>query len=329
MPVTIQDVANAAGVSPSTISRALADSPRVKLETRRRVQQLAQEMGYMPSAIARGLATRRTHKLGVVVLALADPFVSELVSYIDQVACQHGYSLLLSSCGDDPQRELAAFNLLRQQRVDAVIVADPSVPERFVPSMKNGESPVVLINKKHYPHSVATDNLAAATLAVNHLLDLGHTRLAYIGSSKNKVESQERLTGYQQTLTQRGMPVDPSLIVEGDGGCQGGWQGAAKLLRLPEPPTAIFCFDDLTAMGAMGAIQATGLSVPGDISVVGCDDIALGQYLSPPLTTVAQYKDQLARLSVEMALSLLHAEQPMPNQLLPARLVLRGSTGCK
>lgn len=327
MTVTIADVARAAGVSLSTVSRALSDSPVIKAETRLRIQRIAADMGYSPSAIARGLATKRTHKLGVLVLSLADPFVSELVSHMDQAAMEREYSLLLCTCGGDPQREMAGLELLHQQRVDAVVVADPAVPDKFLPLIQAGEPPVVLINKRHYPCSVATDNLVASSLAVEHLATLGHRRIAFIGSSRNRTESAERLDGYRLSLERAGHSFDPRLVRHEEGGCLGGEQGARFLLAQPCAPTAILCFDDLTAIGAMRAAAARGLRIPDDLSVMGVDDISLAPYTSPPLTTVAQDKEQLARLSVSMALTLAHGKGPVPGQILTPSLVVRGSTG--
>lgn len=327
MPVTIQDVATAAGVSLATVSRALANSPRVKPDTRQRIQELAAKMGYAPSAIAQGLATKRTHTLGVVVRDIGDAFVAELVRSIDHQALTHGYTLLLSHCGDDPSRELAATHILRRQRVDGIIVADPSVPETFLPPASGSGTPAILINSQQYHYSVGTDNPSATEEAVNHLLSLGHRRIAYIGSLRNAPESRERQAGYERALRRFGITPDPTLVAEGEAGWEhAGWAHTERLLRLPAPPTAILCFNDLTAIGALGAAQAAGLAVPADLSLIGFDDISLTRYLNPPLTTVSQDREQLARVAVEMVLALLDGSEPPARHLVPGRLVLRAST---
>jgi len=327
MAVTIQDVAQAAGVALSTVSRALADNPRVSLATRRRIQALAKEMGYTPSAIARGLATKRTRNLGVVVRDIADPFIAELVRNIDNVALEHGYTLLLSHCGGNPERELGAINLLRQQRVDAIIVADPSVGDSVLPTLEELQVPVLLINRRQCALAIGTDNVAAARLAVAHLADLGHRRIAYIGTARNRAESRERQAGYEQELRARGLTLQPELVVEGEGEWpESGHRSMQALLRLPQPPTAVFCFNDLTAIGAMASIHDAGLSVPADISVVGFDGISLGAHVNPALTSVAQDREGLARRAVEIVLDRLNAQNIAPPQLLPGKLVLRHST---
>jgi len=325
--VSMQDIAKIAGVSLSTVSRALADSPRVKLETRTRIQQLADEMGYLPNAIARGLATKRTHNLGVVVMDIVDSFIAELVRTIDKTALDHGYSVNLSNCGADPQRELAAIKILRQQRVDGIIVPDPHVANTSLSHLEKIGVPVILINNLNYPYSVGTDNVAAAQQAVNHLLDLGHERIAYIGTNRNRDENFQRWVGYKEALEGRGIAPDSNLVYEGDHNwSRTGWQGVERFLKLPQPPSAVFCYNDLTAIGVIGAVHSAGLSVPNHLSVVGFDNISLAPYLAPPLTTIAQQGNQIAQLAVEMVLNLLDGKKLPANTILPGELVVRGST---
>lgn len=327
-PVTIRDIADAAGVSPSTVSRALANSPRVTRKTRERIHRIAKEMGYAPSAIARGLVTRRTRTLGVTVRDVADPYIAELVRCIDRAALERGYSLLLSHSGNAPEREPDAVQILRQQRVAGLIVADPSVDDALLAAMGGDGTPIVIIDHRESPNCIDTDNLPAARLAVEHLLDLGHRRIAYIGDTRNWRESEERRAGYEQALAQRGLAPYPSWIdPSADSRPAMGRACAAHLLALSEPPTAILCYNDLTALGAMAAIHAAGLTVPGDISVVGYDDISLARHLDPPLTTIAQDREGLAELAVEMVLALLNGVEVPARRLLPGRLVVRASTG--
>lgn len=327
MAVSMKDIADAAGVSLSTVSRALADSPRVKLETRRRIQHLAKEIEYLPNAIARGLATNRTYTLGVVVRDVADPYIAELVRTIDKTALDYGYSVILSNCDADPQRELAAIRTLRQQRVDGIIVLDPFVGDASLPLLEEMAVPVILLNKKLHPYYVGTDNVHAARQAVDHLLDLGHERIAYIGGDREREDNLERQTGYMQALIARGIPPDARLVIEnGENPPESGWLGLEQLLKLPQPPSAVFCFDDLTAIGVIGAAYAARLRVPDHLSVVGFDDIALARHLAPPLTTVAQQKEMMAQFAVETVLDLLDKQEFPTNTMLPGRLVVRGST---
>ena len=186
--------------------------------------------------------------------------------------------------------------------------------------------PVILINHRTYRHSVGTDNEGAACMAVDYLAQLGHQRIAYIGGTRYRVESEERKEGYQRALAARGLSRDMSLMVDGEGDTEGGQKGMKQLLTLPQPPTAVFCFNDLTALGAIGAIQASGRRVPDDISVMGFDDITLNPYLHPPLTSVAQQKEQIAHMAVAMVLKLLMHESVPVGQFLAGKLMPRGST---
>ncbi len=326
MPVTMDDVARAAGVALSTVSRALSDNPRVNVATRAQIQKLAREMGYVPSAIARGLATKRTYALGVVVHDIVDPFQAELVRLIDMRALELGYSLLLSHSGDEEQREQQAINILRQQRVDAIIMPDSSVSDSFLSQVASEGMPVVLLNRMSYPYSIEIDNVGAGEMAAIHLLDLGHRRIAYIGGTRTQPENDDRQSGYARALEKRGQSVDPALITLGNGWSDGGRDCMREFLKLAHPPTAVFCYNDLTAFGAIGAIQAAGLRVPQDISVVGFDDIALASILHPPLTSIAQDKEQMAKLAVEMAHALATGKPAAPRTILPGRLVVRAST---
>jgi DNA-binding LacI/PurR family transcriptional regulator len=326
MPVTMDDVAKSAGVALSTVSRALADNPRVSITTRERIQQLAREMGYVPSAIARGLATQRTFSLGVVVRDIVDPFLAELVRLIDMHALELGYSLILSHAGNDERRELAAIYILRQKRVDAIIMPDSSVSDSFLSRVADHGIPVVLLNRMSYPYSIGIDNIASGEMAVEHLLNLGHRRIAYIGGLRCKAESDDRQNGYERALEKHGLPIDRSLIALGDSWPEGGQVRMRQFLNLPQPPTAVFCFNDLTALGAIGAIQSAGLRVPQDISVVGFDDIALSSSLYPPLTSIAQDKERMAKLAVDMAHALATGQSVSERTILPGRLVVRAST---
>ena len=326
MPVSMKDIARAAGVTESTISRALANSPRVKLETRRRIQRIAREMGYVPSAIARGLATNRTSTLGVVVMDSADPFIAAVVGAIDKSARDLGYSIILSTYGPNPEQEMSAIRLLLQQRVDAIIIPDPLVADSSLPRLEQVGIPIILLNKKSYVFSVGTDSIDGARQAVEHLLGLGHRRIAYIGGSRSEEESAERRAGYEQALIDHGICLEPSLIVEGDGWSEGGRRSMHQLLALPSPPTAVFCFNDLTASGVLLAAYGAGVRIPQDLSVVGFDDSNLASLLVPPLTTVAQQSDQMARLALQMALDLMEGNTPSTPITLPGKLVTRKST---
>ncbi len=328
MPVSIKDIARAAGVSHSTVSRALADSPLVKEETKQRICRLAREMGYSPSAIARGLVTKRTQTIGLVVTTIADPFVAEVVRGVEETALDHGYNILLCNSNAQSQRELAAVNTLREKRVDGIIVSASRVGNLYLPMLVETGVPIVLVNNEHsgrYVYSVVTDDEAGGRLATEYLLNLGHTQIAYISGPKMSSTSANRLRGYRQALAARGLTPDPQWIVPGDGGARGGEEGMARLIALPSPPTAVFCYNDMTAIGALLTARRLGWKVPDQVSVMGYDDIAFAAYTNPALTTVEQRKYEMGALAMRMMLALLGGAGAVENVLLPPRLIERES----
>jgi len=257
---------------------------------------------------------------------IADPFIAELVRAVDGVALDHGYTLILTHCGADPERELAAIHRLRQQRVDAIVVCDPSVAESSLPLLELAGVPVILVNRPSFRYAACTDNVQGARQAAEHLLDLGHTRIGYLSWRRHEEQNRDRQAGLEQALAGRGRGLDPAPAEGGDGWPEGGCRGVQYLLTLTQPPTALFCFNDLSAIGAMEAAQAAGWHVPRDLSVVGFDDIHLARYAHPPLTTVAQPCNALAHRTVQMALDLIAGEESPVGAPLPARLVVRSST---
>jgi DNA-binding LacI/PurR family transcriptional regulator len=326
--VVMEDIAKTAGVSRSTVSRALADSSRVKLETRQEIQHLAQEMGYVPNAVARGLITRRSYALGVVRLGFTDAYPAELVEAIDEAARKSGYRIVPSRRGTDAKQGLADIKLLLEQQVEAIVVIESPFVDEYLSLLANHNVPVILLYSGQHPYSLGTDNISAARLAVEHLQDLGHERIAFIGSSTIAVESRERQLGYEQALQQRGVTPDPDLIVTYDDWvwAEGGYKSVSKLLRLTQPPTAVFCWNDETAIGVLGGLGAAGLHVPKDMSLVGFDNISLVPYLNPPLTTIAQPKERIAELTMQVVLNLIAGDEIIGHQKLPGRLIVRGST---
>ncbi len=326
-PVSIKDIAKATGVSHSTVSRALHDSPLVAAETRMRIRRVAREMGYCPSSIARSLVTRRTNTVGLVVTTIADPFWGEVIHGVEEACLAAGYSLILCQSQADPEREVMAVRILREKRVDAIVVAASRVGSLYLDLLTEIQVPVVLINNNQqgpYVHSVGTDNVYGARLVAEHLAGLGHRRLAYIGGPPT-VENADRLRGFQQALAEARPSCDPPMVIPGDGRVTGGDVGLCQLLTLPDRPTAVFCYNDLTAIGVLRACRAAGLIVPEDLSVVGYDNIVLAAYTCPALTTVAQPMPEMGRRAAEMALALAGGAEAAGNVVLPVTLVVRES----
>jgi DNA-binding LacI/PurR family transcriptional regulator len=336
MRVSIKDIAKAAGVSHSTVSRALSDSPLVSDETKARIQRLAQEMGYSPNTLARSLVTRQTYTIGVVVTTIADPFVAEVVQGIEATAHDYNYTVILCSSGAQPEREIAAVEMLRSKRVDGVIVTSSRIGALYLEHLERIGAPIVLINNHNessgrYTFTVTVDNRHGGYLATEHLVQLGHRRIAYVTAPADHSSDLDRMAGYRQALIAGGIEPDLALIVTGNGRADGGERALQALIELGEPPSAVFCYNDMTAIGLMSAARQVGLSVPRDMAVVGFDDIPFASYFYPPLTTIAQPKVEMGRLAMKMALSLMaigeeNHEEEISNIVVRGTLVVRAST---
>jgi DNA-binding LacI/PurR family transcriptional regulator len=336
MRVSIKDIAKAAGVSHSTVSRALSDSPLVSDETKTRIQRLAQEMGYSPNSLARSLVTRQTYTIGVVVTTIADPFIAEVVQGIEATAHDHGYTVILCNSGAVPEREIAAVETLRSKRVDGVIVTSSRVGALYLEHLERIGVPIVLINNHNedsgrYTFTVTVDNRHGGYLATEHLIQLGHRRIAYVTAPADHSSDLDRMAGYRQALLEAGIELDPALIAPGNGRTDGGERALGALGALEAPPTAVFCYNDMTAIGLLLAARREGLAVPGDLAVVGFDDIPFATYCYPPLTTIAQPKVEMGQLAMKMALSLMtvgeeESQEELSNVVVRGKLVVRAST---
>ncbi len=327
--VSIKDIARAARVSHSTVSRALGNSKLVNPATRALIRKIAEEQGYTVSAVARSLVTRRTNTIGVVVTRIADPFVGEVMSGIEEFALSHGYSVFLATCQADPARELRAVRSFQERRVDGILVNSSRVGALYLPLLAEMKVPIVLINNEHpgeFVHSVSIDNLLAGREGTAHLVQLGHRRIAYLGNQYGLHADTERFAGYRQIMDEAGIGFQPELIAHGDGQPEGGKRAMERLLALSEPPTAVFCYNDMQALGALGAIRERRLRVPDDLSVVGLDDLFLASYTDPPLTTIQQPKKQMGCLAAQILLDLLAGGTPESRITLSGQLIVRQST---
>ncbi len=328
MPVSIKDIARAAGVSHSTVSRALHDDPTISQETKARIALLAERMGYTPNAIGRGLVTRHTATVGVVVRTIADPFVAEVVQGIEETALTHGYTTILCNSNSEPDRELKTVRALREKRVDAVIVTSSRLGNLYMNHLREVGVPIVLVNSQSasaYAHSVRIDDVLGGELAGRYLLNLGHRHIAYISGPAWTQASSLRLKGCRKALQADGLDLPEEWVLQGNGRADGGFAAAARLLKGGPPVSAVLCYNDVTAMGLLSALHEAGKRVPDDLSVIGYDDVAMAAYLQPPLTTIAQPKYDLGKRAMEMALALMVGEAEVNDLLLPPTLVERKS----
>ena len=329
MAITIKDVARAAGVSHTTVSRALRGSSAISAETTARIQSLAQQMGYVPSAVAQSLISRRTRTIGMVVTTIADPFIVEIVEGAESVAQAAGYSLFLASSHNDPDREVKVVETFHRRRVDAIIVTSSRVGSLYSSQLDQIAIPIVLINNQEegeYLYSVSVNDVHGAHLVVEHLYNLGHRRIGYIGTNTRPKSNRRRLTGYQTALAQLGLTPDPALVLSPDIEADVDRAKAVLDALVAAGATAVFCYNDLTAVGLLMACCQREVKVPGDLSVAGFDDIEIASYVTPALTTVRQPRSQLGAFAMSMALNLLNGKQ-VHDQTLEGELIVRKSTG--
>ena len=326
MSVSIKDIAQAANVSPSTVSRALQNHPRISEETRQVIHALASEMGYVPNVVARNLVAQRSATIGVAATNLADPYYARLLLGIEETAVANDYQVLLSSFYFDPLREEKIIRDFHERRLDGIIVTGSMSWTIYQPQIDRYFMPIVVINTPAYPYSVSVDRFIGAKQAVAHLLELNHRRIAFIAWGNEHPSNDSRLQGYRAALVEFDVAYDPSLVITGGGTIAGGIKAVAQLLILPQKPTAVFCFNDLTAIGVVNALRQNGYDVPSDVSVVGFDDLEMAQYHFPPLTTIRQPTYRLGETAVQMLLKLINGEDIAKPEMLAPKLVVRGST---
>ncbi|HNS50034.1 MAG TPA: LacI family DNA-binding transcriptional regulator [Anaerolineae bacterium] len=326
--VTVKSIAREAGVSLTTVSRALNDRPDIDAETRGRILSIAQRLGYHPSSLARSLATQRTQTLGLAVRTLSDMWVVEIVPAIEEMAHTAGYEVFVTTHYAEPDRERRVLDTFRSRQVDGILVISATLGEAYPPFQEEWGIPLVLISPlvdTAHRLVVGNDETGGARAAARYLAELGHRRIGHIGAPSWARPGRERLAGYHLGLAEAGLADDPALVYIGDAGVDSGLKGAEALLALPDPPTAFFCFSDLTAVGVLRGARARGLRVPEDVSVVGFDDVQLARYVEPPLTTIRQNMAEMGRRATRMLLDAIDGSEPEAAVELQPRLVLRGS----
>src|SRR5512142_3185933 len=289
-PATIQDVADRAHVSISTVSRVVNDiGYPVGPETRQRVLEAVESLGFRPNPIARSLVGKPTQTIGLIVPDISNPYYPLLSRGVEDIASQHGYTVIFCNTDRDAAKVRRYMEVLHEKQTDGYIFAGGGLEEGGEPLLSEKDhGRVVLVGRHRWPFpSVQVDNVAAACEATSHLIRLGHRRIAFISGPRNLTSARDRLAGYRRALREADLEADEPLVVEGDFQSEGGYEGAASLLRRGDGPTAIFAANDRMAIAAMAAAFDLGLRVPYDLAVVGFDDTPSAQYVRPALTTVA------------------------------------------
>jgi DNA-binding LacI/PurR family transcriptional regulator len=313
-PARLKDVALVAGVSVKTVSNVVNDFPHVRPATRAKVQEALDQLGYRPNLTARSLRSGRTGVIALAVPALDAPYFSELASQVVRAAIEHDWTVLVEETGGDRGREREAAAGLRGQLIDGVLLSPLAL--RVSDLAGSTGPPLVLLGERlgsGPADHVAVDNEEAARTLTEHLLNRGRTRIGVVGAQRPGLghTARLRIRGYRAALAAAGLAYDPDLVVQvAEWRRQDGAAGARRLLHRPDPPDAIFCLNDLLAIGAVRTLVDAGVRVPDDIAVVGFDDIEEGRFSVPTLTTVAPDKPAIARHGVELLARRLQQDAP-------------------
>ncbi|MBZ0298098.1 MAG: LacI family transcriptional regulator [Anaerolineae bacterium] len=338
--MTLEDIAEKAGVSRSTVSRVINDDPRVSKETRARVWSVIEGEGFVPDPLARGMVTRRTQVIGVVIptslsaIFRDSAYFPTLLDGIAKVVHSRDYGMLLWIAQASEEEQLFQQRVLKNRLMDGMIIASATTVNQrpFIDHLLRLNTPFVMVERAVHRSDqvsyVTIDNLHASQDLVSHLVKLGYKRIATITGNLDNVDGQDRLKGYQKALEQAQIPYDSSLVVEGDFSSQSGYEGMKILLQLPCQVDAVFAATDLTAVGAFQAITEVGLSIPGDIALVGFDDLPHASHMTPQLTTVWHPIQKKGAQAAHVLLDLIDGTLASPQHIqLPTRLVIRDSCG--
>lgn len=321
------DVAKAARVHPSTVSRVLSEQPghTLRPETRARVLAVVERLGYRPSAIARSLRLRRTLTLGMLVPDIANTFLAGIIKGAETAAHERGYTLVLCNTADLPEREATYIRVLRERQVDGVLVASTRMADGTIDGLRADGFPFVLVNRAAGVAAdlvVTVDNSGAAALVVDHLVERGHTRIAHVAGPRSTTTGLERIAGVRAAADRHRLEVE---VVEAESWSElGGYRAARQLFR-DVPPTAIFGANDLIALGALRAAREAGLRVPEDLALAGFNDTPEAELIG--LTTVHVAQEEMGARAASLLIARLEGERiAAPSVVLPAALVVRGST---
>jgi len=333
MSTTIKDVADKAGVSIATVSRALNGSPLVTDETRIKIVKIANELKYTPNMMARGLMLKKSETIGVILPDLHGDFFSEVMKGIDEVARDNGYHILVSSSHSDKNEIESMLKVMRSGRVDGLIIMSPHIDSTSLNDHITNDLPVVLLNctiNGKENTSILIDNFEGARQMVRHLIKHGHKRIAIIKGEENNFDAEERLKGYRSALYENGLELNPKLEIPGDFNEESGYTAMKKILNLKPRPTAVFASNDAMAIGAVSAIQSKGLKIPEDIAIGGFDDIPIAKYLKPSLSSVHVPINNLGTNAAIKLFKMIKNENNLSDgkTVLPATLVVRESCGC-
>ena len=338
MGSTINDVARLAGVSKGTVSKHLNGGRHVSVANKLKIAAAINELGFEPNRIAQGLSLKRSHTIGLIVANIGNPYYAELIRGAEDVASTLGYTLLLASTDGEPKRESSIVKAMRQRQVDGVIFASVRLADREVMALVRDGMNVVLASR-HLPDAdvdmVLVDSELGATMAVEHLIKHGHNRIAYVGGPVSIAQFQERTRGWRKALEAAGLPVHQDYAVHSQLlSVDAGASATESLLKLSQPPTAIFAATDNLAFGVLKTCNRMGYRVPEELALIGFDNVNFGEIALSPLTTIDGFGQEIGQRAMRMLVERIECQPDRASKHQPARMILqpklciRRSCGC-
>jgi DNA-binding LacI/PurR family transcriptional regulator len=333
--MNIREIAKRAKVSTATVSRAVNRIPTVDPRLAKRVWKVIDELGYRPNIQARTLVSGRSRILGLVVSEITNPFFPEIVQAFETLAVENGYEILLVSTVHDSKRMDMSVRRMTERRVDGIAVMTFGMEDLLLEDRQLSNVPLVFVDvgpKRPRVNNIRIDYVHGIRQAVQHLAALRHEKIAFISGPLNLRSAVSRRNAFKRAMSEIGLDVQKEYVVEGNHTLEGGVRAMQSLISLPTRPTAVFCSNDMTALGVMHKCYEEGLSIPKDLSLVGFDDIKLAQFVLPPLTTVRMSQSELARIAFHALLTELQRESPSKDgteYVLETSLVLRHSTAVR
>ncbi|MBB5323136.1 LacI family transcriptional regulator [Anoxybacillus tepidamans] len=330
--VTLQQVANHAGVSRATASLVVRGSPHISKETREKVLNSMKELGYVYDRVAANLRSHRSSTVGLIITEIGNPFFSDLLAGVHESLDQEGYTVILGTTFDSPAKQDELLSTMLEYRVGGVIMSPvPGCSVDMVERLKQWGIPVVLVAREELPMRqfdyVGIDNVAGGRLATKHLIQQGHRRIAFIGGFSGSSVWRDRKKGYCEALEQAGIELDESLLIQSLTTRKGGMEAMKRALELPNPPTAAFCYNDVVAFGAMLGLKEVGMMPGRDIAIVGFDNIQESAIFHPPLTTIAAFPERIGVHAAHILHKRMTGETSEPKRLiLQPELVVRESS---
>jgi LacI family transcriptional regulator len=326
----IHDVARLARVSIATVSRTINHIPTVNPKMAKRVWEAIRELNYFPNTQARALVSGRSRLLGLIVSEITNPFFPELIQGFEEIAVENGYEILIGSTNYDPERMKSCIRRMVERNAEGVAVMTFGIEQPLLDQLADRKIPLVFVDvapNRPGMSVLRVDYHHGIRQGVQHLAALGHRSIAFVAGPQRLHSAQSRLSAFKKALQECGIPVEDKFIIEGDHTMEGGLAAATRILEHKNLPTAIMCSNDMLAIGVLHKLSRSGLQVPGDVSIIGFDDIHMAEMMIPSLTSIQMSRSDLAHAAVTALRSHLEGSSPKREYTIDTRLVVRESTG--